>query len=108
MFTCFFFSLYFSKHLHSQEVPRMLRITNLEDGLDVFKALGSEVRIRILNILLENNGINMKDLAQELDISNGALTAAFRIRTSTTRPSRSDITATATSILPAVLLPRSI
>ena len=57
----------------------MLRITNLEDGLDVFKALGSEIRIRILNVLLENNGINMKDLAQELDISNGALTSHIRL-----------------------------
>ncbi len=57
----------------------MLHITQLEDGLNVFKALGSDVRIRILNILLENSGINMRELAQKLDISNGALTSHIRI-----------------------------
>ncbi len=57
----------------------MLHITQLEDGLNIFKALGSDVRIRILNILLENSGINMKELAQKLDISNGALTSHIRL-----------------------------
>ena len=28
----------------------MLHITNLEDGLELFKALGSDVRVRILEI----------------------------------------------------------
>ncbi len=27
----------------------MLHITNLEDGLELFKALGSDVRVRILD-----------------------------------------------------------
>lgn len=57
----------------------MLHITNLTDGLDVFKALGSEVRIRIMNILLENNEMNMKELAHRLAISNGALTSHIRL-----------------------------
>ena len=57
----------------------MLHITNLTDGLDVFKALGYEVRIRIMNILLENNEMNMKELAHRLAISNGALTSHIRL-----------------------------
>ena len=41
----------------------MLNITRLEDGIEVFKALSSEVRIRILSILLENGEMNMTDLS---------------------------------------------
>ncbi len=52
----------------------MLHITSLDDGLEVFKALGSDIRVKILNILLENNNMSMHELAQELDITNGALT----------------------------------
>ncbi len=56
----------------------MLQISHLDDGLDLFKALGSEIRIRILDILLENSGMSMKDLAQELNITSGALTGHIR------------------------------
>ena len=33
----------------------MIHITSLDDGLELFKALGSDIRIQILKILLENN-----------------------------------------------------
>ena len=56
----------------------MLRITSLTDGLEVFKALGSEVRIEILNILLENGPMNMNELASRLSITNGALTSHMK------------------------------
>lgn len=52
----------------------MLHIKSLEEGLSIFKALGSEMRIDIIKILLENNGMNMNELAQQLKITNGALT----------------------------------
>ena len=52
----------------------MLHITSLSEGLEIFKALGSDVRIEILNILLEENNINMNELASRLNITNGALT----------------------------------
>jgi predicted transcriptional regulator len=52
----------------------MLHITKLLSGLDVFKALSSEVRIEIINLLLENGSMNMNELASKLTISNGALT----------------------------------
>ena len=52
----------------------MLHITSLNEGLELFKALGSDVRIEILNILLENDNMSMNELASRLNITNGALT----------------------------------
>lgn len=52
----------------------MLHIKSLDEGLEIFKALGSEVRIDIIKILLENHGMNMNELASRLNITNGALT----------------------------------
>ena len=37
----------------------MLHITSLDDGLDIFKALGSDVRIEIIKLLIENKEMNM-------------------------------------------------
>ncbi|MCI8987086.1 MAG: winged helix-turn-helix transcriptional regulator [Lachnospiraceae bacterium] len=56
----------------------MLHITSLSEGLDIFKALGSDVRIEILNILLENNNMSMNELASNLNITNGALTSHIK------------------------------
>lgn len=56
----------------------MLHITSLNEGLEVFKALGSDVRIEILNILLENNHMSMNELASRLNITNGALTSHIK------------------------------
>ncbi len=53
----------------------MLHITSLTEGLELFKALGSDVRVSILNILLENNNMSMNELASRLNITNGALTS---------------------------------
>ena len=41
----------------------MLHITSLDDGLDIFKALGSDVRIEIIKLLIENKEMNMNELA---------------------------------------------
>lgn len=56
----------------------MIHITSLDDGLETFKALGSNTRIQILNILLENEQMSMNQLATELNISNGALTGHIK------------------------------
>ncbi|MFA9377870.1 MAG: ArsR/SmtB family transcription factor [Lachnotalea sp.] len=56
----------------------MLHITSLSTGLDVFKALSSEVRIEIINLLLEYKSMNMNELATRLNISNGALTSHIK------------------------------
>ena len=56
----------------------LLHITSLNDGIEIFKALGSDVRIQILNILLENKDISMKELASQLNITSGALTGHIK------------------------------
>ncbi len=61
-----------------QEVLSVLHITSLNEGLEIFKALGSDVRIEILNILLENNHMSMNELASRLNITNGALTSHIK------------------------------
>ncbi|MCM1039407.1 MAG: winged helix-turn-helix transcriptional regulator [Roseburia sp.] len=52
----------------------MLHIRTLDEGLEIFKALGSETRIEIIKILLEDHGMSMNELANKLKITNGALT----------------------------------
>ncbi len=56
----------------------MLHIKTLEEGLDVFKALGSDIRIAIIRLLLKNNGMSMNELASCLNITNGALTGHIK------------------------------
>ena len=56
----------------------MLHITSLSEGLELFKALGSDMRVDILNLLLENNNMNMNELASRLNITNGALTSHIK------------------------------
>ena len=56
----------------------MIHITSLDEGLETFKALGSEIRLQILSILLENGQMSMNQLANELNISNGALTGHIK------------------------------
>lgn len=56
----------------------MLHIKNLDDGVEVFKALGSELRINILKLLLEYKEMNMNELASSLGITNGALTSHIK------------------------------
>lgn len=53
----------------------MLHLKTLDEGLDIFKALGSDIRISIVKLLLKNKGMNMNELASSLNITNGALTS---------------------------------
>ena len=53
----------------------MMHVKSLDEGLDVFKALGSDVRIEIIKLLIKNKGMNMNSLAAALNITNGALTS---------------------------------
>lgn len=53
----------------------MLHIKSLDEGLELFKALGSDIRVEIVKILLESpEGMNMNELASRLKITGGALT----------------------------------
>lgn len=56
----------------------MLHITSMDEGLEIFKALGSEVRLSIVKLLLENKRMNMNELATRLNITNGALTGHIK------------------------------
>ena len=56
----------------------MLHIKSLDEGLELFKALGSDVRIEIIKILLNENAMNMNELASRLNITNGALTSHIK------------------------------
>lgn len=56
----------------------MLKINGLEEGLEVFKTLGSEVRLRIVKLLSEKGAMNLNEIADALDLTNGALTAHIR------------------------------
>lgn len=53
----------------------MLHIKDLDSGVNLFKALGSEIRITIIKKLLENKEMNMNELATSLNITNGAVTS---------------------------------
>jgi predicted transcriptional regulator len=56
----------------------MLHIKSLDEGLNIFKALGSDIRIEIIKLLLENQNMNMNELASKLNITNGALTSHIK------------------------------
>ena len=56
----------------------MLPVKNLDEGLEIFKALGSELRINIIKLLQENHEMNMNELATSLGITNGALTSHIK------------------------------
>ncbi len=53
----------------------MIHITTPDDGLELFKVLGSDIRIQIIKLLLEKKQMNMNEIATELGITNGALTS---------------------------------
>lgn len=53
----------------------MILIDNLRDGLKTFKALSSESRIKILELLSEYHKLNMNELAEKLGLTNGAITS---------------------------------
>lgn len=55
----------------------MLHIEKLSDGLSLFKALGSDVRLEIVRLLVEQP-MSMNELASKLRITNGALTTHIR------------------------------
>ena len=56
----------------------MRQINGLRDGLDVFKALGSSVRMRIVELLAARGRMNLNEIAGALGLTNGALTSHIR------------------------------
>ena len=56
----------------------MLHIKKIEDGIDLYKALGSDLRIQIIKLLLEKGEMNMNEIDGSLGITNGALTSHIK------------------------------
>lgn len=52
----------------------MIYIKDLMSGIDIFKALSSEIRIQILDMLAKKGELNMNEIAKRLNLSNGAIT----------------------------------
>lgn len=52
----------------------MIYIKDLMSGIDIFKALSSEIRIQILEMLATNQELNLNEIAKRLNLSNGAIT----------------------------------
>ena len=59
----------------------MLHIHELRDGLPLFKALGSDTRIAILELLYENGPMRMTDISERLGFTSGALTPHMKMLT---------------------------
>lgn len=56
----------------------MNHITGVRDALTVCDAMGSEVRVEILETILQHKAVNLDTLAKTLHLTNGALTAHIK------------------------------
>jgi len=52
----------------------LIHIKELRSGLNIFKALSSEIRIEILNLLTTHDSLNLNEIAEKLNLTNGAVT----------------------------------
>ncbi|NBD27789.1 ArsR/SmtB family transcription factor [Paenibacillus glycinis] len=56
----------------------MIHIKHLRSGLHIFKALSSDIRIEILELLAKHNCLNLNEIAEKLGLTNGAITMHIR------------------------------
>lgn len=56
----------------------MIHIRNLEDGIELFKALGSELRVSIIRLLQKHQEMSLNEIASSLHVTNGALTSHIK------------------------------
>lgn len=47
--------------------------------MPIFKAFGSEIRVNIIKLLIENKQMSMNEIAKALGVTNGALTSHIRV-----------------------------
>ncbi|KIL42506.1 ArsR family transcriptional regulator [Gordoniibacillus kamchatkensis] len=52
----------------------MIHIKDLKSGLGIFKALSSDIRLEILELLNHYDSLNLNEIAEKLGLSNGAIT----------------------------------
>ena len=51
----------------------MIYYDKLQEALPLFQALDSEIRLRILELLMENRKMNMNEIARAVGLSNACL-----------------------------------
>lgn len=56
----------------------MLQINGLSEGIEIFKTLGSEVRMRIIELLSENGPMSHGEIASSLGLTVGAVTSHIK------------------------------
>jgi predicted transcriptional regulator len=56
----------------------MKEITNLDDIMEFCTTLGSPIRIGIIKILKQKRSVNLNDLAEQLGVTNGAITSHIK------------------------------
>jgi len=52
----------------------LIHIKDLRSGLNIFKALSSDIRIEILELLNTYESLNLNEIAEKLGLTNGAIT----------------------------------
>lgn len=57
----------------------MKELCNMEETLELCKALSSPVRMKLLQIVSEGKQVNLNELAEQLNITNGAVTQHTKI-----------------------------
>ncbi|MDO5022786.1 MAG: helix-turn-helix domain-containing protein [Eubacteriales bacterium] len=57
----------------------MVHIQKLRDGYPIFKALGSDTRIAIVELLAKQGPMRMTAIADELGITGGAITTHVKL-----------------------------
>jgi predicted transcriptional regulator len=57
----------------------MIRIETIDEGIPLFKALSSEVRVKIISLLIKHRELNMNELSERLGIPGSTLTAQIKL-----------------------------
>lgn len=64
---------------NSQSGDYMREINNLNETHTFCKALGSDIRVKIVKLLHENKSMNLNELSSVLGVTNGAMTAHIKL-----------------------------
>ena len=57
----------------------MRRLSNVEETIAICKALGSSIRMQLIQILAQQKEVNLNEIAKLLKVSNGAVTQHMKI-----------------------------
>jgi predicted transcriptional regulator len=57
----------------------VIRIETIDGGIPFFKALSSEIRVKIISLLAEHRELNMNELGEKLGIPGSTLTAQIKL-----------------------------